>query len=112
MTDYKAIKGKTVLNLASDLDNAEGEGEIWFNTTSGDFKTIVSAGVWSSGGSLNGTHKNIGGMGIQTAALVAGGYGRSGETEQYDGSAWTEVGDLNENRYGAFTTCRNCYITY
>ena len=25
MTDYKAIKGKTIKNLASDLDNAEGD---------------------------------------------------------------------------------------
>ena len=47
MADYKAIKGKPVLNLASDLDNAEGEGEIWFNTASGDFKTIIAAGALS-----------------------------------------------------------------
>ena len=43
MTDYKALKGKTIKNLASDLDNAEGAGEIWFNTTSSDFKTIAKA---------------------------------------------------------------------
>ena len=48
MTDYKEIKGKTVLSIASDLDNAEGEGQIWFNTTSADFKTIAkAAGTWS-----------------------------------------------------------------
>ena len=34
MTDYKEIKGKTVLSIASDLDNTEGQGQIWFNTTS------------------------------------------------------------------------------
>ena len=34
MADYKEIKGKTVLSIASDLDNAAGEGQIWFNTTS------------------------------------------------------------------------------
>ena len=51
MTDYKAIHGKNILHLASDLDNAEGEGQIWFNTTSSDYKTIVKvAGTWSSGG--------------------------------------------------------------
>ena len=54
MTDYKEIKGKTVLSIASDLDNAEGEGQIWFNTTSADFKTIAkAAGTWSSAGDLN-----------------------------------------------------------
>ena len=47
MTDYKAIKGKTILSIASDLDNAEAEGEIWFNTTSSDYKPIVKvAGSW------------------------------------------------------------------
>ena len=53
MTDYKAIKGKHVLSIASDLDNAEGEGQIWFNTTSADFKTIVKvAGAWSTGANV------------------------------------------------------------
>ena len=52
MADYKEIKGKYVLSIASDLDNAEGEGQIWFNTA-GDFKTIAKvAGAWASGGSL------------------------------------------------------------
>ena len=41
MADYKAIKGKTILSIASDLDNAEGAGQIWFNNTSGDYKTIT-----------------------------------------------------------------------
>ena len=41
MADYKAIHGKNILSIASDLDNAEGEGQIWFNTTSSDYKTII-----------------------------------------------------------------------
>ena len=57
MTDYKAIKGKTILSVASDL-GAEGEGEIWFNTASSDFKTIVAVGSWASGGDLNDSRKD------------------------------------------------------
>ena len=54
MTDYKAIKGRTIQSLASDLDTAEGAGQIWFNTTSSDYKTIAKvAGAWSTGGNLN-----------------------------------------------------------
>ena len=54
MADYKAIHGKNIQHLASDLDNAEGEGQIWFNTTSSDYKTIsLTAGSWSTGGTLN-----------------------------------------------------------
>jgi len=50
MTDYKAIHGRNVLHVSSDL-GAEGEGQIWFNTATSDFKTIVKvAGSWSSGG--------------------------------------------------------------
>ena len=41
MPDYKAIHGKNILHVASDLDNAEAEGQIWFNTTSSDYKTII-----------------------------------------------------------------------
>ena len=53
MADYKAIHGKNILHVASDLDNAEGEGQIWFNTTSSDYKTITKvAGSWATGGTL------------------------------------------------------------
>ena len=53
MAYYKAIHGKNILSLASDLDNAEGEGQIWFNTTSSDYKTIVKvAGTWATGGAM------------------------------------------------------------
>jgi len=72
MTDYKAIKGKSVLNIASDLDNAEAEGEIWFNTTSSDYKTIVAAGVWTSGVNVNTARDDLGGCGTQTASLIYG----------------------------------------
>ena len=54
MANYKELKGKHILSIASDLDNAEGEGQIWFNTTSSDYKTIVKVtGAWASGGNMN-----------------------------------------------------------
>ena len=98
MADYKAIHGKNILSIASDLDNAEGEGQIWFNTTSSDYKAIVKvAGAWSTGGNLNLARKYLSGCGTQTAAIVYGGAGDpyKDETEQYNGAAWSEVGDLN-----------------
>lgn len=109
MADYKEIKGKYVLSIASDLDNVEGEGQIWFNTA-GDFKTIAKvAGAWASGGNLNTASANRGASGTQTAGLVFAGSlntppsnaPRGGViTESYDGAAWTEVGDLNTLRRG------------
>ena len=53
MTTYKAIHGKLVQSLASDPDSAAYEGQMWFNSTSSDYKTITKvAGAWASGGAL------------------------------------------------------------
>ena len=102
MADYKAIHGKNIQHLASDLDSAEGEGQIWFNTTSSDYKTIVKlAGTWSTGGALNtGRKENLGGAGTSNnAALIFGGTPPvTGATEKYDGSSWSEVADLSTAR--------------
>ena len=105
MTDYKAIKGKTILNIASDLANAEAEGEIWFNTTSGDFKTIVKvAGTWSTGGNLNQARSQVNGAGNSVSdALAFGGTHPPSVydalSEEYNGSAWAEGDNLNTARF-------------
>ena len=105
MTDYKAIKGKTILNIASDLDNSEAEGEIWFNTTSSDFKTIVKvAGAWATGNDINTARGLNSGVGTQTAAMIYGGFTHPpgvayDQAEQYDGTTWSEVNDLLVARY-------------
>ena len=102
MTDYKAIHGKNILHVASDLDNAEGEGQIWFNTTSSDYKTIVKvAGTWATGGTLTTGRRHLNSCGTQTAGLAAGGYitATSALSEEYNGSTWTEGNDLNTARH-------------
>ena len=75
MTDYKIIKGKTVQSLAEDLDSSAGEGQIWFNTASGDYKTIAKvAGSWATGGNLN-TARSAGaaaGSGRDSALIFGG----------------------------------------
>ena len=57
---------------------------------------------WSSGGNVNTARANLGGAGIQTAALIFGGYSGAPNvgynlTEEYDGSAWTSGGTLPVN---------------
>jgi hypothetical protein len=46
---------------------------------------------WTAGGSLGTARYQLGGAGIQTAALGFGGYSTvtTGATEEYDGSTWT-----------------------
>ena len=74
MTTYKAIHGKLVQHLTSDPDSSAFEGQIWFNTSSSDYKTIIRpAGTWASGGALNTARKELGGCGTQTAGMAFGG---------------------------------------
>ena len=51
MTTYKEIFGKYVKNYSSDPSN-DAEGQVWYNTTSGTFKSVVSGASWSSGSPL------------------------------------------------------------
>jgi len=101
MTTYKAIHGKNILHVASDLDTAEGEGQIWFNTATSAYKTITKvAGAWSTGGDLGTARYGLASSGPNSAAIVFGGSGLSAKAETYDGASWTEVGDLNLARVG------------
>jgi len=84
MAKYSDIKGFTVQTVSSD-----------------PAASIAATGSFSSGGTLNTPRTELAGtVGIQTAAMATG---RSGPApaainEQYDGSSWTEVGDLNTGR--------------
>jgi len=78
-------------------------GQVYFNKTANAFKvtaTSVPGGTWASGGALNTGKEGSAGAGTQTAGIVAAGYtGGSytptATTEQYNGTSWTEVNDLN-----------------
>lgn len=83
-------------------------GQMYYNSTTGQFKAIEGdlTGSWSSGGSLNIARYQMGGAGISTTSgLAFGGFESpaipaSVKNESYDGTSFTEVGDLNAgNRY-------------
>jgi len=60
-----------------------------------------TAAAWSSGEALNQIRRVGAGTGTQTSGMIFGGLDTStalGHTEQYDGTDWTEVGDLNTAR--------------
>ena len=60
---------------------------------------------WTNGGTVNDTFSSRGATGSITLALIWGGDGSPArvDTEQYNGSAWTEVNDLNNG--GGQVTC-------
>ena len=62
-----------------------------------DADPVVYAGSWSSGGSVNTARQYGAGIGSSTAGLIFGGSSPPvvANTEQYNGTAWTEVNDLN-----------------
>ena len=96
MANYKELEGFGVQTLATDPDSPGWVGSIFYNSTSGTFKTVkpggVPIGTWSSGGTMNtARYRMMGGAGIQTAGLVVGGYdtGLSSAVESYNGTSWT-----------------------
>jgi len=104
MTTYKGLKGKTIQNFTSDPSD-DTEGQVWYNTTAGAFKSQVSLGaVFSAGGNLSTARQVGGGCGIQTAALAFGGnlgggpLDQTGATEEYNGSTWSSGGTMGTIR--------------
>ena len=92
MAKYSDIKGFTVQTVSSDPVASQ-----------------ITGGSWSSGSALNrGLSIGLVGSGTSgTAAMGAGGttggppYTTQAKAEQYNGSSWTEVGDLQEARDNA-----------
>ena len=102
MAEYSTIKGWTIPTLSSDPPSPV-EGQIWYNSTSNDIKCqsyVLGSGVWSSGGGMVNARLDCGAAGIQTSGLAIGGQTTPTDnyTEKYDGTSWTETGDLNAGR--------------
>ncbi len=120
MSSYKAEHGGTIQNTSSDPTNPI-EGQVWWNTTTNTLKVRAGtlAGVWSTAAALNLGRGEAAGAGhVQDSALYfAGSPGSKDETESWNGSSWTEVGDLNTARYapggaGESNTAALCFGGY
>lgn len=108
MTDYKKIQGFEVQTLSSDPTEPGWVGSIFYNSTSGTFKTVkpggFPAGTWSSGGNRpTGVQGGTGFGSGSTSGLAATGNlyptgGVTADVQTYDGSSWTEVGNVNTAR--------------
>ena len=105
MADYKAIKGHNIETVAGDPSVLQA-GDIWYSNTTRKIRGAkLPAGTWATGGDmtrgLTSGRQEARGAGPSTAAIAAGGYYPLGYalTETYDGSSWTEVGDLGTTRW-------------
>ena len=104
MTTYKGIKGFTIQTIAGDPP-APILGQVWYNTTSNVLKGYVSAAAgWASAPSLNQGREEPGSArnATQSAAMIFGanyaGAGYDDQTEQYNGTSWSEVNDMLKGR--------------
>jgi hypothetical protein len=105
MSTFKEIRGTLIKSVSSDPANPE-IGEMWYNSTIGSLKGVVSTtGQWSSGGNTVIGGYGAAGAGTQTAGLIFGRQGEpvggppvSGATEEYNGTSWSEQNDLNSAR--------------
>ena len=89
MAEYAGIKGFSIETLAAD-----------------PYASTVTAATWASGNNANVTRAAMSGTGTLTAGLITGGgpAPQKTETEEYDGTSWTEVADLNRGRENAGCT--------
>ena len=102
MTDFKAISGKRIRFLTSDLTMSTAtEGELFYSDSGKKFKVGVFVQAWSSATNLPNATGGARGLGTLTAGLVtAGRVSGTGvaETYEYDGTDWTAGGDVNNAR--------------
>ena len=91
MATYDEIYGKRVEVLDADptLTSAY-EGQVWYNSTTGALKSLVSFGAWSSASPLSTARSGLAGGGIQTAAWGVGGVTSFPATTS--NVAWSESG--------------------
>ena len=83
MATYKEIKGVTVQTKDTD--------------------PVTNTGSWASGNNTNSPHSGYGGAsGTYNAALVAANEPYGAKVELYDGTSWTETGDISTSRTSAF----------
>ena len=87
MSTLKELYGKTVKVLSTDPTDAGAEGQVWYNSTEGAFKTVLNAGSWSAGGNLATARTLGGGSGTSSAAMIAGGStpGNTAVSEEFTG---------------------------
>ena len=104
MSTYQGIRGLKVRDYTTNPDDPL-EGQLWYNKTDqvGKYQIPNQTASWRTAASLNTGRGYMSGCGTQTAALAFAGEAppRSALTESYNGTAFTEVGDLNHAKEGA-----------
>ena len=96
MSTYKAIVGKKIKSVSSDPSDSV-DGQMWYNTATQSLRGLAVLEAFTSGGSLITGRQSGAGAGTQTAALYNGGNPDTNLCENYNGSGWASIANLNNN---------------
>ena len=107
MATYKGIQGYTVQKLSSDPTVSEAVGQLWYNSSTGQFKIgTESAGTWASANAMPTDKATAGSCGTTTAAFYCGGADSTvyvSTTFEFDGTNWSGGGALNSAASSSYT---------
>tara|TARA_R100000322_G_scaffold104205_2_gene66360 strand:- start:37 stop:1875 length:1839 start_codon:yes stop_codon:yes gene_type:complete len=101
MATYREIHGKAIKSLSTDPSDDYVAGQIWYNTSSSTFKTVVTTSAWRSSSSIIVARDAAGSAGTQTTATIFGGNinpGNTSATDEFDGNGFSVGGTLNTAR--------------
>ena len=79
-------------------DPSAEHGKLWFNSTTSLLKIYNNVGAWSAGGTNTNGRLYCGAFGVLTAGASCGGGSSMNMTEEYDGTNWTAVNNMNTGR--------------
>ena len=101
MSTYRKIHGRSIQAVTTDPTGDVTEGQVWYNSNSQTFKSVINTQAWSSAAPITTPRFNMGSGANApvTAGLVFGGSGKSTATEEYNGSGWATGGNLGTGRY-------------
>jgi hypothetical protein len=98
VSTYREIVGKKVKTLSSDPSDGL-DGEMWYNSSTGNFRGLAIISAWSSASNLINGQSEMAAGGTQTATIKAfGGTPNSLTCEEYNGSGWTSLPNGNTAR--------------
>ena len=103
MSTYRKIHGRSIQAVTTDPSETVAEGQVWYNTTSDTFKTVVALEAWRSSAPYPRQADHTAGSGTQTAALSCSDNIPSPSAEitstfEYNGSGWSAGGSMNTER--------------
>jgi len=104
MTTYRKIHGRAIQAVTTDPSESVTEGQVWYNTNSDTFKSVLQIEAWSSGSPMITARRLLASSSenTQSSAWGAGGYvdgtGDQNSTEEYNGSGFSVGGNLTTAR--------------